>query len=800
MSFKDCIDTAVTSGRISKKKGDEGKAAYDEAFATAKAAGKTDGPANLDAQRESVAAISSIAKAKRWSRISEMQKAHKLSERILNSDNPSREVDEITRHLDFAQKRIAGQAMSNLSAMILKYEPKVGGLVRPIASADEIVYAAHGDPASAEAKLMAKAVQESDEFLRTRANEEGASIPKNENYRMGQTQERLKVRQATPEEFVKDHLENDDWEVMQYAGKLVPENQREAVLLKVRDRILTDGNIDLLPGQHNQGGLANRLARDRFFYYKNGASWLKMQKKYGSGNVLEQIYGRIDQGARDIATLEILGPNPNTMLSFITDTVKKRAGQLDLNLSPKEKSWTTRAEEAVDRLEKGYMIFSQHVLNGDESRAVQVIGSVRTLTTMNVLGFSFLTNLGGDLALSKWAAQFHGMPETGIIRSYLDKFVNKEISAEQVIRDAVIYESGLSIFQQQTRFFGPMDGKPWARLLSDTAYRIGMTTRHNGAVRHMAAQKIQGYWADNAGKQFEELGMMRELVNFGITKEQWDVFRTKTPLDVQGNRASFLRPMNLYRTGSASEKRVADKFLDYMVMAIHDFAPEQSIRTQIALGRDVSPKRLAGQRLRFATVLTGFPMEILFNQYRRIWEIADPKEKMKQAARLAVYLTLGGAFITQAKALANGENPNDMTTWQFWGRAALNGGTFGLLGDFFYNNVNLLQGEVFSQSSPVKEYARKLGKLGSETYKAASGDPESDADKAALDVAFASVPKIWWLRLLFARSFGDELMEQADPGAFARRQRMLQENHPEGRWSAPEGYPTEFRPQSAIGG
>ena len=183
--------------------------------------------------------------------------------------------------------------MAGLDAFILQYMPKLGGLQIPTANLDNIVRAVYGDVRNAEADAQAKSILKVMQFLRNRANMEGASINANMKARLPQTHDRIKVRKVSEQEWINDHLNSLDWDEMRYDNKPIPPQLREEVLRRTYQGIITDGKIRLQPGQAENLNLASRLSRDRFLWYKGADEWLAMQEKYGMGNVHQQVLGMI---------------------------------------------------------------------------------------------------------------------------------------------------------------------------------------------------------------------------------------------------------------------------------------------------------------------------------------------------------------------------------------------------------------------------------------------------------------------------------------------------------------------------
>ena len=85
MSFKACIQTAVETGKLGKKKASEAEAAFDEAFEAGKAEGLSDDAAGDAAGMKALEQVTSLKQEKRWQRLNELRKAHEINERLATS-------------------------------------------------------------------------------------------------------------------------------------------------------------------------------------------------------------------------------------------------------------------------------------------------------------------------------------------------------------------------------------------------------------------------------------------------------------------------------------------------------------------------------------------------------------------------------------------------------------------------------------------------------------------------------------------------------------------------------------------
>ncbi|ASD04226.1 hypothetical protein CD797_17680 [Pseudomonas aeruginosa] len=64
---------------------------------------------------------------------------------------------------------------------------------------------------------------------------------------------------------------------------------------------------------------ANRGSESRQIHYRDADAYMAAQEAYGDKNIMDLMFGHIDQISRDIALVETLGPNPNHAFKYFSD-------------------------------------------------------------------------------------------------------------------------------------------------------------------------------------------------------------------------------------------------------------------------------------------------------------------------------------------------------------------------------------------------------------------------------------------------------------------------------------------------
>lgn len=794
MNFKDCIETARIVGRVSDERASRAKAAFDEAYDEAVAEGLDEAAAMASASVRATEQITDLNAKKRWVRLNEMRSMHKLHQRLSTSSDPFEAMTQLLRDLDNTQESVSGILMANLDRIMSEYKPKAGGFWQPTRGLDDIVHARYGDVRSPEAKSFSDALAESEEQARLWANSLGASIPENPNRRMPQSIVERKVAAVTEDAFVEDFKDALDWSIVRYAGKEVKPEDRDAVLRSIYNGIISEGHSRRTSGRANAPNLVERLNRERFFYYNTADDWLRLQKKYGEGNVYEQVINGIDVMAKDISLMTVLGPNPDVGREFAKRENLHRASVLDKSRPANKQKFLDKAKRGNQVFEEGYEIHSRHVPSIEGNVPMQTFAAVKQTAVNALLGSVAIPTAFGDFANSKSAGLIARLPEHRVLRGYIENFVPTKSNIEDFVSDGIIYQNAISLIHQKQRYFGPMEGPNIVRRIGDITYRATLASHLTQVSRVVAGQRMLRMFAKFRHLDLDEVPFGPYMVELGVTKKDWDRFRATPVLERDGG--VFLRPIDMFRAG---DREIATKFQNVMQDFSRMSVVSPDLRSRVASGEAVDPNSVKGQFLRSSVSLLSFPIAIHFNQLKRIWQAPTVRDKITLSVNYAIWTMMAGMAITQAKALANGQEFYNMDPTQdgFWEdflpRAMINAGTLGLLGDVIMNNLGVGDQPV-SRGTPVEEYLKKAANLAT-PERIREGKTGVDA----LRFVDANIPDPWYAKLVINRVFMDELLRIADPAAYAKKKQYELE-HEEGTWWGQGEEPTAPNLTTAIGG
>ena len=417
MSFRACIENAIKAGSLSEEKGRNVMEEYDRALERARVEGLEEGAAHGRAADEAFQATTKLNADKRVRKIHEMQRASELWDRIHNSTKPESEMINVLQDLDLNFRSVQGMLRARMNGLIEKYSPKKAGFQLPVRDLDNIVYE----------KLREQSRPRRSQSLNNWRTPLRIRLKRRASGRICMAR-----RSAEPtlyhsaeagrgegsgragRHLVRDHIENADWSIMKSRGLPIPPEQREQLLREMYRGIISDGFDDPAARQTRGITLINRLDRDRFLYYKDADAWLDMQKKYGTGNVYEQIIHLTDSMARDISLLKVLGPNPDSMKEFVKAAAGHKASEIDLAAEPGKRNRVDTVKRKFSLFDNMYKLFTHKIASTQGNWGVNLVATVRTVAANALLGGSLIPSVGGDLANSKTAAMLFQMPEMKI--------------------------------------------------------------------------------------------------------------------------------------------------------------------------------------------------------------------------------------------------------------------------------------------------------------------------------------------------------------------------------------------------
>jgi hypothetical protein len=292
---------------------------------------------------------------------------------------------------------------------------------------DNVAREAFGqDTGDAAAKAFAKAWGDTAEWLRQRFNAAGGAIGKLENWGLPQHHQAdalLKAGLPAWRDYIRPKL---DLANMRHplSGRPIAERELDEILEGIYYNITTDGWIDRQPSRQvfGKGALANQRAEHRFLVFKSPDEWLEYQRDFGGGDPFAAMMGHVNMMTRDIAAMEVLGPNPSATIEYLKQVITREA---KLKNAGKPAIFAGKGNP-LDRASKfhGRLDAVWKSIRGDLSTPVNTkwanaLGAGRAIITAGVLGqaaLSAMSDIGFQRAARSFATGEAGGIAAGFIR------------------------------------------------------------------------------------------------------------------------------------------------------------------------------------------------------------------------------------------------------------------------------------------------------------------------------------------------------------------------------------------------
>lgn len=728
-------------------------------------------------------------------------------------------------------RSVRGSFDAGMADLIEKFETRTGFDNRGKsgdgrAQLENIVREAFGeDTGDGPAKALAHAWNQTAERARQMFNAAGGAIGKMDGWGLPQAHDGARIREAGKEAWVASIAPRLDRAKMidDVTGQPFTDRRLQAVLGEVWETISTGGANKRQPGAGmGKGALAKQRSEARFLAFKSADDWMGYQAEWGEGDPFQTMMGHLDDMARDIAQMQILGPNPAHQLEWLTRFAQREAAL-------EEAAGVTGA---VDRA-KGHLDLADRMMghfNGDLNSPIneklsRAGGNVRGLLTGTMLGSAVLGEVVSGPVLARTARKFTGLSRNGdmgeflrllaspaeramarrtgfIIETATDGFVRATHDNLRLTTVGAKAEGGLNAFARRLpssimRLQG-LSGLVAAR---KRAYRLELM----GMIHDMKDRTL----ADIKGGDARDKAFARWLDARGFTEDDWAIIRAAPAYEPRAG-ASFIVPRDV------AHPELSLRLAEAIELETRFVSPEGTLESR-AWWTTQRAGSFWGEMQRSLGMFKGFTATLwsLYSHEIALQARATSKHPMAGAAAMAaqgmILLTIGGAVNIQLREMAKGNDPRPMDDPKFWGAALAQGGGLGIFGDFLYATearngksaavtsmgpVGALVGDAWALTGGN---ALEIGgaiadgkSLGEAVDKARIG-----RDASRMVRSYNPLGSLWWSRAAFNRLVADNLQRALDPEAeedFARRAKRMQKETGQDQWwpqgqMAPERLP-----------
>ncbi|MDW3181779.1 hypothetical protein [Roseobacter sp.] len=717
---------------------------------------------------------------------------------------------------------LEAQYMRMISQLIQKHKRDIFGGVRSKALLGDVVRELHGEASgSAAAKQTSDAVREALEIARTDFNAAGGSIGKLGDYGLPHAWDDALIRKTDFDSWAREIGDRLDWDRIVDRNTSKPFRSsdgasRQRFLREVYDNITSNGWASREPAGVQLGrATANSRSDHRVLHFKSADDWMAVNEKFGRNDPFSAIVSHLKSMARDTASMQVLGPNPRAGLELAIQTSEKLARERPWKQSVIARNlYTSPASEARGRGRHARRMFDLYTGAANKVESDVVAGGfsgLRHFLVASQLGGAMLSAVS-DVGFQAMAARHVGIDWNKVIGRQLRAVASSKDRA-LMARMGIIADSAANTGVAQARLMGDDNVGPMMERLSEFTMRASGLTAWTDIGRGAFRLEFYGFLADNAARSFDDLDapLRTVMAERGFTPDDWNVIRaTELARDPSEPAAAFLVPGDIrYRTDIDTDLALDLSLrLEGVVREQMEFAvPSASLRGRAAFDFG-APGTLAGELLKSGLMYKSFGMSMIFNQLGRVLFHRVNGSRIANIAMFATITTAAGALSIQLKEMAKGRDPRPMlddgqvlgVNWEFLGAAKLQGGGFGIYGDFISSTQNRFGGGLASTlGGPAVGFVNDtLGLARPGVAAITGGQKEQDQfGRAATKYLnrYSGPTNLWYINQVLDRALWDNLQELVDHDAqkaFRREERRrVKDFHNPSYW--PRGAPVPQR-------
>lgn len=647
-------------------------------------------------------------------------------------------------------RAVRGRAHAMVDRLLADHSANLAGQVRNKAQLGDIVRELFkpGSSNNAAARGIAESWNKASDMLRQRFNAAGGDIGKLEGWALPQSHDSELVRAAGFTAWraeIRPRLDRAKM-IDRTTGQLFTDDALDDALREVWETIRSESwNKVSNPGAATGMSKANQRADARFLHFKSADDWMAYAERFGAGNAFDAMMGHIDMLSRDIAMMEILGPNPEATVRFIKGSLTKSA-ELDADPGSKGVERAAAAGKSIDRL---WNELTGEYARPENRRLALVFSSIRSLQTAAKLGSAFLSAMS-DKAFTMTTQAFNGLSIGGEIGRHAKLFApGSKADQMMAVRRGLIAEEWSGRTAAQQRYLGEELAGETSRLLAEGVLRLSGLSRWTQTGRWAFGMEFLATLTEARSTSWGKLdtGFRGALERYGLGEAEWRELRAAPVKSDRGADWLDLQAME--------NVQLADRVME-MIHRETDYAvPVPDVRTR-AIVNDAAPKgTIMGEAIRSAFLFKSFGISVLLMHGRRVMEAGGWKGAGYAAGLVGATSILGGAVLL-LKDIAAGKDPREVNRPDFAVAAMLQGGGFGIFGDFASASQNRFGGGIAAtMAGPLAQDVQGLVDI------AKAKHPGGKAVKELKGLLPGQ--SLWYSRLAFDRMVADQLYAAADP-------------------------------------
>lgn len=711
-------------------------------------------------------------------------------------------------NVEYRWRDVKQSALAIMYDVLAKHRANLLGEVRNKAELDDVVRALwKPGEADVNARELADAWTRTAEYLRGSFNAAGGRIGQLEGWALPHSHDSLKVGAIGRDQWVDTVIPRLDRAKMldMATGAPLSDGKLYLVLGEVYESIVSEGWNKRVPGGVGGKSVGNRHAEHRVLHFRSADDWLAYNADFGGGTPFEAMMHHVEIMSRDIAAMQVLGPNPAQTIQWMGDMIERDAA---LKGTMKDREAASKWRSRIDGVWNEIQGQNRRV----ESRNLALFGStLRNWQAATKLGSAAIASIS-DHATRQITRHYNGLPAANAMGQYLKQLNPLDPRDREFARRAGIIGdefTGRMAAQGRMHMEDAFGGRLAAgrgalgerletanevsRRLADGVMRTSGLNAHTVAGREAMGMEFMAALAHYAPDAWDKLPSPWRgfLDRHGIGADGWERLRATPMTDYKG--AQWIKADDI------ADKGIRDKFVQGMNIEIDFAVPTGGLYIRSRVNAQ-APGTWGGEFIRTAFQFKMFPITVMAMHGARMMQQANLAKRAGYAAAFLGATTVAGGMAYQLSELAKGKDPRDMTGGDFWWRAALKGGGLGVFGDaieFSRNQYGQDVGDIVKGPSlGTAQTLADLGRAGIANATVDMDDPDAVEKavklrgRAVRNLLTREVPggSLWYLRTAYERLLVDQVAAWAgeDPVEHAKKleQRAAKEG---GGFYAPPG-------------
>lgn len=650
------------------------------------------------------------------------------------------------------------------------------------------------------AKAAAKGWEVATKYAVDRVKREGRPLSVLDDWRLPQFWDSTRARGFTEREFVDDLMREYDGGFLRVMDKQGHGEAPRAAVPGIMANAFKD--IQLGRGQGTGGGFANQL---RVFRFDDADSYKRLMQKYGPGDggLFKMLTGHLASMGREIAFVEVLGPQYEKTFGKLFDVAQKddaarflpkvtedmgRGGRLLASAKAAgARVAPTRPVTSPAALKRAYDYLSGNLGVVESELMAGIFGAMRNLQTASRLGSAMISALPGDSVTAGLAASYTGIAPTAVLaRVMKDLTINREGSEEIARQLNLTAHSTMEAALGSKRFSDEIVGQGITGRLAETVIRAQGLQAWTESLKRAFSMEFMGMVARQAHLDHDTIdpAFRSFLDRYGFKANDWDKLRATPQLEADGAR--------FFDVNAVKDQRLADRLMSAILDERQFAVIEPNARVKQLTTGGKARGTWWGEVARSTTMFKSFSMAIMMTHMMRAMTQGPWWERAYRLTGLMALTTVAGAVTAQMGTIIGGKDPQDMSDPKFWGQAAIRGGGLGIYGDLAYSAhtrgdqglSELLLGPVFGAglaAASIVAGGEASGKDGKKQF-------VSGKQLAQFLKGWTPGSTLWFSKLATDRLIFDQFQAMLDPQyrqSFARYERRMKKEFGQEFWWRP---------------